>query len=122
MLKGQRVLHDLCFREESKNDIASIFISTFITILISGQMIFLQRVILFRPLSDTANMAIIKSETKDNIKENIINPIICGKIPKKNKVANIKAIITPKAMLNKQLQIVLFISILLISYLYIILN
>lgn len=91
-------------------------------ILINGQMIFLQRVILFNPLSEIDKIEIIKRDRRERISEKIISPKICGSIPKKKSIAIIKAITTLIAILNKQLQIVLFISILLISYLYILLK
>ena len=79
------------------------------TILINKQTIFLHRTNLVKPLSEAPKIAIISKERRAKIKANASIIIKFEKTPKKYKIAKINAIITPSAILYKQLQNPLFI-------------
>ena len=79
------------------------------TILINKQIIFLHKISLVYPLSEAPKIVIISKERSANISENASTIIICENTLKKYRIAKINAIITPIAILYKQLQNLLFI-------------
>ena len=79
------------------------------TILINKQIIFLHKTSLVYPLSEAPKIVIISKDKSANIKANASIIINSENTPKKYKIAKINAIITPSAILYKQLQNPLFI-------------
>ena len=79
------------------------------TMLISKQIIFLHKTNLVYPLSEAPKIVIMSRDESANISANASIIINWENTPKKYRIAKIKAIITPSAILYKQLQNPLFI-------------